>query len=172
MLVEPGVESNPSSHAFPHVITRHQPSQVSLAQCVYWNLARKSKHEMYKFTTYAVSNGHVPYFGTHARKIPLNKQQSIQVKLLYCRLVSSTKIRLEWSLKWRACAPVFPPADLDTVGEEKAVSPLSGPEQIFHGSPAFVLVTRPIAEKYRATVVVADANTALRHLCDFCCIVC
>ena len=55
-------------------------------------------------------------------------------------------------------------------------SPLSGTEQIFHGCPVFVLVTRPIAEKCRATVVatqlVADAVTALRHLCDFCCIVC
>jgi len=43
---------------------------------------------MYKLTTYAVSNGHVPYLGTLARKIPLNKHQSIQAKLLYFRLVS------------------------------------------------------------------------------------
>jgi hypothetical protein len=70
-----------SSRAFRHVITRHQPSTSSLAQCVYWNLTWKSKHKMYKCTTYAVSNGHLPYLGTLARKIPLNKQQSIQVTL-------------------------------------------------------------------------------------------
>ena len=55
----------PSSHAFPHVITRHQPSPPSLAQCVYWNLARKSKHEKYKFTTYAVSNGQACVIQVH-----------------------------------------------------------------------------------------------------------
>ena len=58
---------------------------------------------------------------------------------------------------------------------EGCVSPLFGPQQIFHGCPVLVLVTIPISEKCRATVVatqvVADAITALRHLCDFCCIV-